>query len=104
MFQISFLCKDSKLAEILNLLDGLAYELRTMPVRVEVGTNEPQSTAQRARDAVAASPSKKVTVVEIAKLINSDVSNVRSALNGMVEHNELKKTGRGEYSKVNKGA
>ena len=102
MFQVSFFCKDNKLAEILNLLDGKAYELRAVPVRAEETNTEPTSMAQRTRDAVNASPSRKVTSREIAKLIDVDVSIVRSALNGMVEAGDLRHTGRGEYTK--KGA
>lgn len=107
MFRIEFFVKDQKLAEILRLLDGKAYNLKSQPVADQLGVDGPKvdrrgkaqkpgSKADKIRIAINAYDGE-FRVVDIARAAHTKESNVRSTLKPMVRDGIVKRLDKGLY-------
>ena len=106
MFRIEFFVKDTKLAELLRSLDGVAYQLQVHPVADQLPSrakrNGSASEAEGIRAAILSSGLGKFKVADIVKLTGCESANVRSAMIPMIREGALRKVEYGTY--VVKGA
>jgi len=98
MFRVEFFCKDPKLAHVLRSLDGVAYELKVVPVKEGQGGPVGQlSMAEQVRVAIA-QEGGKFTAVDIGKRVGTSPQNVRSAIVPLINDGSVRKLARGVYS------